>query len=126
MPVIAPAGIMQSLFRHLGCWTALTANGRKERGLAHCNDREQLGSEHFTSFKLIMPTPIALSGARGREECSTSTAQDMEDNRTECPPDGGYGWICVACCFAVNCFTWGVVSVGLPKTMMRSAKSSSH
>ncbi|KAK5050435.1 hypothetical protein LTR84_003716 [Exophiala bonariae] len=26
------------------------------------------------------------------------------------PPDGGYGWICLICCFAVNCFTWGVVA----------------
>ncbi|KAH7312985.1 MFS transporter, MCP family, solute carrier family 16, member 6 [Rhexocercosporidium sp. MPI-PUGE-AT-0058] len=26
------------------------------------------------------------------------------------PPDGGFGWICVAACFTVNCFTWGVVS----------------
>ncbi|KAF8859770.1 MFS general substrate transporter [Acephala macrosclerotiorum] len=28
----------------------------------------------------------------------------------EPPPDGGYGWICVAACFNINCFTWGVVS----------------
>ena len=27
------------------------------------------------------------------------------------PPDGGYGWVCVGACFAVNCFTWGTVSV---------------
>ncbi|KAI9710053.1 MAG: hypothetical protein M1812_007517 [Candelaria pacifica] len=26
----------------------------------------------------------------------------------ERPPDGGYGWVCVASCFIVNCFTWGV------------------
>ncbi|KFY93537.1 hypothetical protein V500_03674 [Pseudogymnoascus sp. VKM F-4518 (FW-2643)] len=28
----------------------------------------------------------------------------------EYPPDGGYGWICVAACFNINCFTWGVVA----------------
>ncbi|KAI4644046.1 uncharacterized protein J4E78_009829, partial [Alternaria triticimaculans] len=26
------------------------------------------------------------------------------------PPDGGYGWVCVAACFTINCFTWGTVS----------------
>ncbi|PMD56279.1 major facilitator superfamily protein [Hyaloscypha bicolor E] len=28
----------------------------------------------------------------------------------ELPPDGGYGWVCVACCFTINAFTWGVLS----------------
>ncbi|KAK6365560.1 hypothetical protein LTR64_008778 [Lithohypha guttulata] len=62
-----------------------------------------------------MPISVALPGARGSaalcdEDCNASIFQDVADNHTECPPDGGYGWICVACCFAVNCFTWGVVS----------------
>ncbi len=36
-----------------------------------------------------------------------------DSRREEAPPDGGYGWICVAACFTINCFTWGTVSVGL-------------
>lgn len=36
---------------------------------------------------------------------SSSAAQP-----TDCP-DGGYGWVCVACVFAINGFTWGVVAV---------------
>ena len=101
------------------------------QGNAHCNDRQYLRKEHYSFLTHMMPTSIALSGARGSdtrdtEDCSTSTAQDIENDSTECPPDGGYGWICVACCFAVNCFTWGVVAVGLPSTMMRTANSSSH
>ena len=35
----------------------------------------------------------------------------------EPPPDGGYGWVCVAACFNINCFTWGVVSVSLRSTV---------
>jgi hypothetical protein len=29
------------------------------------------------------------------------------------PPDGGYGWVIVGACAAINCFTWGVTSVTL-------------
>lgn len=32
-------------------------------------------------------------------------------SNTSLSPDGGYGWICVAACFSINCFTWGAVSV---------------
>lgn len=29
------------------------------------------------------------------------------------PPDGGYGWVCVACCFWINANTWGINSVSM-------------
>ncbi|KAF2621318.1 MFS general substrate transporter [Macroventuria anomochaeta] len=35
---------------------------------------------------------------------------DHNSRREEAPPDGGYGWLCVAACFTINCFTWGTVS----------------
>ncbi|KAJ4982601.1 major facilitator superfamily transporter [Stagonosporopsis vannaccii] len=38
---------------------------------------------------------------------------EHRSNREEPPPDGGYGWICVAACFTINCFTWGTVSVNI-------------
>lgn len=30
------------------------------------------------------------------------------------PPDGGYGWVVVGACMALNGFTWGVTAVSPP------------
>ena len=35
-----------------------------------------------------------------------------QDDHIDIPPDGGYGWICVAAVFLINAHTWGVNSVG--------------
>lgn len=35
---------------------------------------------------------------------------DEKYNR-DVPPDGGYGWVCVACVFWINAHTWGINSV---------------
>jgi hypothetical protein len=50
------------------------------------------------------------------EQPTTITCQsDVRANENiaieDVPPDGGYGWVCVAACFTINCFTWGAVSV---------------
>jgi hypothetical protein len=36
--------------------------------------------------------------------------EDEKYNR-DVPPDGGYGWVCVACVFWINAHTWGLNSV---------------
>ena len=36
------------------------------------------------------------------------------ESSTDIPPDGGYGWVCVACGTIVNACTWGVNSVCSP------------
>lgn len=41
--------------------------------------------------------------------------QDSDANRrseVDVPPDGGYGWVCVACNFWINAHIWGVNGVG--------------
>lgn len=50
------------------------------------------------------------------------------NTREETAPDGGYGWICVAACFTINCFTWGTVSVSLhcheiPRPVIQTTRS---
>lgn len=44
--------------------------------------------------------------AQPREEgpCEKEPAADI-------PPDGGYGWVCVACIATINGHTWGINSV---------------
>jgi len=37
--------------------------------------------------------------------------QQEEVKVPDIPPDGGYGWVCVACVFLINAHTWGVNSV---------------
>ncbi|KAJ5138639.1 uncharacterized protein N7515_003487 [Penicillium bovifimosum] len=43
---------------------------------------------------------------------SKTQAQIDEDEKynRDVPPDGGYGWVCVACVFWINAHTWGINS----------------
>ncbi|PSN73198.1 hypothetical protein BS50DRAFT_672143 [Corynespora cassiicola Philippines] len=34
----------------------------------------------------------------------------LEQRTEDVPPDGGYGWVCVACCALINAHTWGMNS----------------
>jgi hypothetical protein len=36
-----------------------------------------------------------------------------EKYKRDVPPDGGYGWVCVACVFWINAHTWGINSVSI-------------
>lgn len=36
--------------------------------------------------------------------------QSSDQKTVDSPPNGGYGWVCVACCFWINAHTWGVNS----------------
>ena len=56
-----------------------------------------------------MATPPAEQAAATRNDFDDIGDDARSD---EAAPDGGYGWICVAACFTINCFTWGTVSVG--------------
>lgn len=38
-------------------------------------------------------------------------AQQPAANLEDVPPNGGYGWVCTACCFLINAHTWGLNSV---------------
>ena len=62
---------------------------------------------HFPEIAIASNIAVELSDRAGQEESSTSVPYQPSEG------GGGYGWVCVACCFTVNCFTWGVVAVGI-------------
>ncbi len=35
----------------------------------------------------------------------------VKNDQVDTPPNGGYGWVCVACVFWINAHTWGINSV---------------
>lgn len=37
---------------------------------------------------------------------------------SDAPPNGGYGWVCVVCAALINGHTWGINSVSLSKAIM--------
>lgn len=41
---------------------------------------------------------------------ATDQPQIGESREPDEPPDGGYGWVCVACTFFINAHTWGINS----------------
>lgn len=75
------------------------------------NDSEQdLKSQHdqpagIATFHTATSTP---SVADNNDDVEASEVP--KDPAQDAPPNGGYGWICVACCFAINGCTWGVNS----------------
>jgi len=48
----------------------------------------------------------ALSHTNNNDDVERPTPKLEEDQ----PPNGGYGWVCVACCFFINASTWGINS----------------
>lgn len=46
-----------------------------------------------------------------KETQAVTSSSNESDWATDPPPDGGYGWVCVASVFINNGFTWGVSAV---------------
>ncbi len=62
--------------------------------------------------------PLHANGnGSGADSEKTVAPQDAEQadivrkDQLDVPPNGGYGWVCVACVFCINAHTWGINSV---------------
>jgi hypothetical protein len=56
----------------------------------------------------IQPTTPLSQSHESPPQTSPPTATPDEN---DVPPDGGYGWVCVASTFWINAHTWGINSV---------------
>lgn len=72
------------------------SRGEKEGG-----KEDRIGQDSITHSK---PEPDLQSPAQPGKEAKVKPQLDV-------PPDGGYGWVCVACVFWINAHTWGINSV---------------
>lgn len=58
--------------------------------------------EHPSAGPHVQPADDSEKFGAGEPDARVRTADE--------PPNGGYGWVCVACCFWVNAHTWGINS----------------
>ncbi|KAI4204044.1 MAG: hypothetical protein LQ350_001437 [Teloschistes chrysophthalmus] len=59
--------------------------------------------------------PPSRSDGSWRSSEKSAAEQDPDSTQSsektvDSPPNGGYGWVCVACCFWINAHTWGINS----------------
>lgn len=68
------------------------------------------GSQEFEKDELA--TPDEAISQESKDLASNEEKQDQpQQNESTAPlppPDGGYGWVCTACCATINAHTWGM------------------
>lgn len=67
-----------------------------------------------------LPTSASEKSADlGEDRDAEDTGEDLQQpaltntSHVDVPPNGGYGWVCVACVFLINAHTWGINSVSI-------------
>lgn len=76
----------------------------------------------MTTEKAALATPLKPHDSRDENSRTSSGSETTitglgaeqpqveEKKEVDTPPDGGYGWVCVACTFFINAHTWGINS----------------
>ncbi|KAL9116627.1 MAG: hypothetical protein Q9187_006849 [Circinaria calcarea] len=89
-----------------------------------CKHYDRVCANMIKTYKKPMQHPVTqlepnllvdpgLNGDTGESILTKNLADvaNLEKDVQDVPPDGGYGWVCVACVFMVNAHTWGLNSV---------------
>jgi len=107
-----------------GCCDDFSACPSKSATSAAAQLHLMIGRDHVGSDDKFMEkdelsgsTPAdEVRGGRGGsdggepEEMETETPSEGPPGRPPPPPNGGYGWVCTACCALINGHTWGLNS----------------
>ena len=76
------------------------------------NERSRNEKDHSETNSSSEIEKAASDQSNKEQSKATSPPKDE-------PPDGGYGWVCVACCALINAHTWGINSVGTSGVLLR-------
>ena len=80
--------------------------------MASSLDRRESGNsyahEHSTNFPEKNESGLDLE-----------QPEPAEGKKVDVPPNGGYGWVCVACSFWINAHTWGINSAGPSSALLQ-------
>lgn len=90
------------------------------RSRSYDHDRiSKLSSRRDDTVRQCSSSPQEKQNRTEAEELEAKYQQDV-------PPDGGYGWVCVACVFWMNAHTWGINSVSLLLRVAYPAEKEDH
>lgn len=65
--------------------------------------------EHDTTADVTQTqTPSEETASNDHDVEQAATAP--KEAELDVPPNGGFGWVCVGCCFMINSCTWGINS----------------
>jgi hypothetical protein len=86
--------------------------------IAHQDEKElEMGEElgptrSEKSMNNLEHTPSQINGTSSHPNPSSPPPTDvpLSKTTTDVPPNGGYGWVCVAACATINAHTWGLNS----------------
>jgi hypothetical protein len=87
------------------------------------------------NISTVDAAPSSDSARRSTKSEKVVTSNDVEDaspnhntsvSQEPLVPNGGYGWICVACIFFLNSHTWGINSVRCPLPISQALSTSTR
>lgn len=80
---------------------------RQESNVGVTNSRDNMAitdseKSYETPDMSNVPTAEKEQGATGGQDTVAGEGSDTVEKKADVPPNGGYGWVCVAACATIN------------------------